>query len=516
MKRKITVRAITFLLALLICIYSVPVCANAYSYESVRSLLNSQILYPQKTGYETLDKRVAELVSSWRTSSSDTYELVLAAYDWLVYNVKYDSSLSYYPYYDFNSRYECPVPYYAVTFAYEPLFKKEGVCDNFASAFVVIARVIGLDAYIRTGHMVLRSGAVNAHTWCEIKMNGSWYIFDPQADNSVYSSTGKNKHYYFGPKASSMTGTYRTDAAKTAKFEAAHVPVNENPAESYCYVHRYIGGDGNVTTNAISQNKAINDAKSALWNTKDYSQQFSGFLEGYNLASKGTTVTLTAVPDQGASFLGWYVDNTLVSHSLSYTFYPTKDTYVEAVFSGERFRDVKYGSWYYDQVYYCCDNKLMSGVSMTTFAPGEKLTRAMVVCILGKMINLDTSAYKDNVFSDVRVGSWYASYVDWAHKSGITTGYSANSFGPGDPVTREQLVVFFYKFATYLKYNTAYSKEISSFPDSYEAHEWALPGLKYAYALGLITGRANGELDPRGAATRAEMAAIVKRFRTGT
>lgn len=515
MKRKTTARVLSLLMAMLMCLYAVPLASGAYSYTESRDIINSQTLYPQKSGYAKIDARVQELLNSFRPKASDTYELLLACYDWLVYNITYDYSLVYNPYYDFNSRYNCPVPYYVIEFAYEPLFEYEGVCDNFASAMVLFARAIGLDAYVRTGHMVLRGGAVNSHTWCEIVMNGTSYIFDPQADNSVYKRDGKNRHYYFGPSASSMSSTYVKNTSKSAAYEAAFTPVSQIPPENYCFVRWYIGGNGSVSTNATSQSKARNTARSALWSSKNYSHQFSGFLDGSFVASKGATVTLTAKPDSGNSFLGWYVNNTLVSTSLSYTFYPTSDTYVEAVFTGARFRDVRAGSWYYDNVYFCADRGLMSGTTVTTFAPSATLTRAMVVCILGKMINLDTSKYTDNTFKDVRSGSWYAPYVDWARKVGITSGYFEGIFAPSDPVTREQIAVFFYKFAAHLNYSTAYTKDLSVFPDASHAHDWAVRALQYACGIGLISGKGNGTLDPRGEATRAEMATMVKRFRAG-
>lgn len=517
MNRKTTVRAITFLVALLMCLYSLPLFSNgAYSYTSARPIINSQKLYPQKTGFTKIDNRVAELLNSFRSKSSDTYELLLNCYDWLVYNITYESNLVYNPDYDFNTKYKCPVPYYVIEFAYEPLFEYEGVCDNFASAMVLFARAIGLDAYVRTGHMVLRNGSVNSHTWCEIVMDGVSYIYDPQADNSVYKRDGKNRHYYFGPSASSMASTYVKNTSKSAAFEAAHTPVSAALPQNYCKIGWYIGGNGTVTTNATSQSKARSTARSALWNSKNYSHQFTGFLDKSFIASKGATVTLTANPTSGASFKGWYVNNTLVSTASSYTFHPEKDTYVEALFSGDRFRDVKRESWYYDQVYYCFNSGLMSGMSVTTFAPSEKVTRSMVVSVLGKMIGVNTASYTEVAFSDVRAGSWYAPYVDWAKKSGITSGYNSGVFGTHDRVTREQLAVFFYKFAAHLKYNTSYSGDLSAFVDASAAHDWAIPGLKYACGIGLLAGKNGSKLDPRGEASRSELAAMVKRFRTGS
>ncbi|MBQ4054907.1 MAG: S-layer homology domain-containing protein, partial [Clostridia bacterium] len=63
---------------------------------------------------------------------------------------------------------------------------------------------------------------------------------------------------------------------------------------------------------------------------------------------------------------------------------------------------------------------------------------------------------------------------------------------------------------------TGHTKDLSVFSDASDAHDWALAGLRYACGLGIIAGRTNGKLDPRGEATRAELATMVKRFRTGS
>lgn len=49
------------------------------------------------------------------------------------------------------------------------------------------------------------------------------------------------------------------------------------------------------------------------------------------------------------------------------------------------FTDVAKQDWFYDDVAYVYENSLMNGVSKTTFAPGQKTTRAMIVTILWRL-----------------------------------------------------------------------------------------------------------------------------------
>ena len=46
----------------------------------------------------------------------------------------------------------------------------------------------------------------------------------------------------------------------------------------------------------------------------------------------------------------------------------------------------------------------------------------MVVTVLGRMAGVKTSDYTGTSFSDVKAGSWYAPYVQWASKQGPRQG----------------------------------------------------------------------------------------------
>ena len=513
--KKTIKRTLALLLLTVVFLQALPLSSNAavYSYTWCREIINNAPLNPQKTGFKKLDARVESMIAGFKKDATTTFDLLQACYDWLVRNVTYDRSLVYYPYYDFASRTPCPLPFYAIYFAYEPLFEKEGVCDNFASAFAVMARAIGLDSYIKTGTMTWSAGTTG-HTWCEIEIDGVSYLFDAQADNSIYASRGKENHWYFGRRASEMGNEYGYDQTKTDRLRAGTRSVYDECADSYCFVTYSIGGNGSVSIGARSESNAQMSDRSALWNSKDYSYKFSGWLATTGCASFGTSCTFSARPDSGATFLGWYVGNKLVSTDRSYTLTASGDVVVEALFSGDRFGDVQYGKWYYEPVYFCFERSLMSGTSTTRFSPNSVLSRAMAVTVMAKMVDVDAAEYGGSSFDDVAVGTWYAPYVEWAKSAGVTAGVTATEFKPSDPVTREQFAVFLNALARYKKYGYISNADISHFADASAVDAWASGAVKWASSLGIMAGDDRGYISPRSQVTRAQAAAMVMRFRT--
>ena len=101
------------------------------------------------------------------------------------------------------------------------------------------------------------------------------------------------------------------------------------------------------------------------------------------------------------------------------------------------FTDVQAGAWYADAVKYVFDQGLMSGMSAQEFGPDGQVTRGQVVTILWRLAGSPTVSGK--AFPDVSASAWYADAVAWASANGVVSGYENGGFGPGDPVTREQL-----------------------------------------------------------------------------
>lgn len=171
------------------------------------------------------------------------------------------------------------------------------------------------------------------------------------------------------------------------------------------------------------------------------------------------------------------------------------------------FSDVRTGDWYYSAVQYAVEKGLMKGTSSNTFSPGVVTSRGMIATIL---YNLDGSREAElSTFKDVKPDAYYAHAVAWAQKKGIIAGYGNGMFGPDDSITREQMATILWKYAGSPAAN---SQGLASFKDAAEISAYAQDALAWATQAGIINGKGAGLLDPKGQATRAETAQIMKNF----
>ena len=172
------------------------------------------------------------------------------------------------------------------------------------------------------------------------------------------------------------------------------------------------------------------------------------------------------------------------------------------------FVDVTDGSWYYDAVYYCYDNGYFYGTSDDQFTPGGTMTRAMFATVLYRIAG-EPEVTGENPFTDVEAGKWYTDAIIWASGEKIIEGYGKGVFGTNDPVTREQMVTLFWR---YNGKPAAENADLSGFTDTDQISSWAADAFRWAVSMGIINGKGNGILDPKGTATRAEVAQIVMNY----
>ena len=173
------------------------------------------------------------------------------------------------------------------------------------------------------------------------------------------------------------------------------------------------------------------------------------------------------------------------------------------------FRDIGQ-HWAKENIEFCYELGLLSGVGEGLFQPDGTLTRAMVVSALWRLEGCPA----DNgtvFFADIQSGTWYDTAVKWAAEHHIVNGYGEGRFGPDDNVTREQLATILYGYAAYKNMNLT-ADSPTSYIDWTQISSYAVQPVSWAITNHIISGKTQDTIVPQGAATRAEVATILRNF----
>lgn len=238
------------------------------------------------------------------------------------------------------------------------------------------------------------------------------------------------------------------------------------------------------------------------------------------LAIAGEEITLTVQPDAGCQLVkltaldkdGKEISMVNPAESKFTFIMPDSDVTIQAEFKAvwkNPYSDVSEKAWYYGNVRYVTEQGIMHGYDNGKFGPDDELNRAQMTQLLynkeGK-----PGAPANIKYNDVTSGSWYAQAVAWADSRNIVNGYGAGKFGPSDPITREQLAAILYRYAGSPKTNG----KLDRFSDAEEVSAYAADAMRWAVESGLVKGSGDS-LNPKGRATRKEVAAIMQRYLEG-
>ncbi len=108
------------------------------------------------------------------------------------------------------------------------------------------------------------------------------------------------------------------------------------------------------------------------------------------------------------------------------------------------FTDVSSEDYYYKAVLWAAEKGIVYGTSATKFSPNASCTRAQVVCFLYRYQG-NPGHGTGNPFRDVKSGSYYYDAVLWAAENGVVYGTDTTHFSPDKTCTRGQVVCFLYR-----------------------------------------------------------------------
>lgn len=172
--------------------------------------------------------------------------------------------------------------------------------------------------------------------------------------------------------------------------------------------------------------------------------------------------------------------------------------------------------WAEKAIQYVSAKGIMKGVGNGKFAPSMTMTRAMFVQTIynveSQLTNTELKADSSTYFEDVTANAWYAEAVNWAVEQGVVKGISYNSFAPIQEVNREQLAVMLANYFNLKGIQLPESGNVEQFEDEDDISPWALDAVLKMQRAGIINGKGNQTFDPKGKATRAEVAIVFEKI----
>lgn len=259
----------------------------------------------------------------------------------------------------------------------------------------------------------------------------------------------------------------------------------------------------------------------------------SGGGSGQMTFEQGSDVTFIPRANRGYQLADLVIDGESCGPMKSYTFQNlTEDHTIHAVFELtpppsystcdhgrdcplSKFSDLQPNAWYHDAVHYCMDQVLMNGTGGGRYSPSAKADRATLVTVLWQAAGCPytpTTGSLSKPFKDVSSRAWYYKPVCWALHNGITSGYSNGNFGPNDRITREQVVTMLWQYAG----RPDYTINRMPYVDTWAVSDYAWNAMLWATENQIISGKENNRLDPKGYASRAEIAQMIMGFRKFT
>ena len=304
------------------------------------------------------------------------------------------------------------------------------------------------------------------------------------------------------------TSPYTGTANKTFTVKnstSADITVNGQtikPTESYTF--KYTHSSGGSSGGSSSGKTTYKVTTSAVNN--------GGVNASPSNAEKGATITLTLSPDKGYKLDKLTVTDgsgksvsTVKKSDTVYTFtMPASAVTVGVSYakadetpSKTTFNDVSANDWFASAVDYVTGKGMMNGTAANTFSPKANTTRGMLMTVLARHAGEDTTG-----------GSvWYEKGMNWAKANGVSDGTN-----PQVNITREQLAAMLYRYAQNKKYDVSGAKSLDGYTDAQSVSSYAVPALQWACGAGVMNGKSGSKLDPKGYATRAEVAAMLMRF----
>ncbi len=172
------------------------------------------------------------------------------------------------------------------------------------------------------------------------------------------------------------------------------------------------------------------------------------------------------------------------------------------------FKDIAAVDWAKDAISYCYKNNIISGDGDGNYRPNDAVKREEFIKMAVEAFKLNGGKTED-MFTDCDSEMWYAKYVSTAKTLGVVNGRDDGSFGIGEHITREDVVVILYRILELNGAIEAVTASDAQYTDLDDVSDYATDAMTYMINAGVISGMDDGRVAPKDNCTRAQVAKII-------
>lgn len=171
------------------------------------------------------------------------------------------------------------------------------------------------------------------------------------------------------------------------------------------------------------------------------------------------------------------------------------------------YTDVPANHWASAYVYDLTDRKIVQGNPDGSFGVEENVKRCDFVTMLYRMSG-EAAPVAGVTFTDVAEAAYYGQAVAWAVQAGVTSGRTETTFGPEQPISRQEIATMLYRYGKHIGKVTEKMDvdRLDQYSDGRTTATYALEAMEWCLDIGLLNGYGDGTLAPAAPATRGAVA----------
>ncbi|MGO5238992.1 S-layer homology domain-containing protein, partial [Bilifractor sp. LCP21S3_E12] len=170
------------------------------------------------------------------------------------------------------------------------------------------------------------------------------------------------------------------------------------------------------------------------------------------------------------------------------------------------FTDVRDNDYFYNAVNWAYKNNITSGTTGTSFGPGEIITRGQMITFLWR-INGSKKVDANLPFKDVKKTDYFNDAVCWAYKNKITSGTSVTTFSPNVYCKRAEMITFIWRIMGSEKMEGA-----NPFTDV-QKEDYFADAVNWAYKKGISAGTSKTTFSPKDDCKRCQAITFLYRMK---